>query len=209
MKQKNLKKILECFDREYGTDTYCFLEYKNAFELLIATILSAQCTDKRVNTVTKRLFAKYPDAKALAKADISDVEKEIHELGFYRAKAANITKCAKMLADEYGGRVPDCMDELVKLPGVGRKTANVILGNVYKIPSIVVDTHVKRISKKLGLTDETEPEKIEYELQKVLPKDHWILWNIHVITLGRTICTARNPKCSECFLRDFCISRSV
>ena len=204
MVTKRTREILEILDREYGTEMYCFLEYKNAYELLIATILSAQCTDKRVNIVTRHLFKHYPDAYALSKADLKEVEEEIHEVGFYHNKAANIINCAKMLTERFDGRVPDTIEELTSLPGVGRKTANVILGNVYHIPSIVVDTHVKRISNRLGMTENTDPEKIEHDLEKALPEDHWILWNLHIITFGREICTARNPKCEECFLRDYC-----
>ena len=204
MVTKRTREILGILDREYGTEMYCFLEYKNAYELLIATILSAQCTDKRVNLVTRHLFEHYPDAYALSKADLKEVEEEIHEVGFYHNKAANIINCAKMLTERFDGRVPDTIEELTSLPGVGRKTANVILGNVYHIPSIVVDTHVKRISNRLGMTENTDPEKIEHDLEKALPEDHWILWNLHIITFGREICTARNPKCEECFLRDYC-----
>ena len=204
MVTKRTREILEILDREYGTEMYCFLEYKNAYELLIATILSAQCTDKRVNLVTRHLFEHYPDTYALSKADLKEVEEEIHEVGFYHNKAANIINCAKMLTERFDGRVPDTIEELTSLPGVGRKTANVILGNVYHIPSIVVDTHVKRISNRLGMTENTDPEKIEHDLEKALPEDHWILWNLHIITFGREICTARNPKCEECFLRDYC-----
>ncbi len=201
------KNILKILDDQYGTEMYCFLEYKNAFELLIATILSAQCTDKRVNLVTRHLFKNYPDAFALAKADLKAVEEEIHEVGFFHNKAANIINCSKVLAEKYNGEVPATIEELTALPGVGRKTANVILGNVYHIPSIVVDTHVKRITKRLGLTENTEPEKIEHDLEKALPKDHWILWNLHIITFGREICSAQRPKCDQCFLRDYCLEK--
>ncbi len=204
MVTERTKKILEILDERYGTEMYCFLEYKNAYELLTATILSAQCTDKRVNQVTRHLFKNYPDAFALAKADLKKVEEEIREVGFYHNKAANIISCSKMLVEKYNGEVPATMEELTALPGVGRKTANVILGNVYHIPSIVVDTHVKRITKRLGLTENTDPEKIEHDLEKRLPKDHWILWNLHIITFGREICSAQRPKCDECFLRDYC-----
>lgn len=204
MVEERTKEILDILDRQYGTELYCFLEYKNAYELLIATILAAQCTDKKVNQVTRHLFVHYPDPYALSKADLSEVEKEIHDVGFFHNKAANIINCAKMLAERFGGEVPATIEELTSLPGVGRKTANVILGNVYHIPSVVVDTHVKRITKRLGLTRNTEPEKIEHDLEKALPEDHWILWNLHIITFGREICKALNPKCDECFLKDYC-----
>lgn len=200
--------ILKRLDERYGTDRYCFLEYKNAYELLVATILSAQCTDKRVNMVTKHLFKNYPDCYALAKAKLTDLEEEIHELGFFHAKARNLISMANSLVENFGGEVPDNIEDLTSLAGVGRKTANVILGNVYNVPSIVVDTHVKRISRRLGLTKETEPEKVEKDLQKILPKDHWIMYNIQIITFGREICTAQRPNCSECFLQDVCVDRS-
>ncbi|MBQ7637046.1 MAG: endonuclease III [Lachnospiraceae bacterium] len=207
MVTERTRKILEILDKQYGTEMYCFLEYNNAFELLIATILSAQCTDKRVNLVTRHLFKHYPDAYSLSKANLKEVEEEIHEVGFYHNKAANIINCSKMLAEKYKGEVPATIEELTALPGVGRKTANVILGNVYHIPSIVVDTHVKRISKRLGMTENTEPEKIEHDLEKALPEDHWILWNLHIITFGREICSAQRPKCEECFLREYCTEK--
>lgn len=197
-------RVLERLDREYGTDFRCFLEYETPWQLLIAVILSAQCTDARVNLVTRELFRKYDTLEKFAGAEQEELEQDIRSIGFYRMKAKNIISCCRTLVTEYGGRVPETLEELTSLAGVGRKTANVIRGNVYGEPSIVVDTHVKRISGKLGFTRETDPEKIEYELMKVLPRDHWILWNIHIITLGRTICTARSPRCGECFLRDLC-----
>lgn len=204
MIKKRTKEILEKLDERYGTEYVCYLEHRNAQELLIATILSAQCTDARVNIVTKDLFVKYPDIYAFAKADLTELENDIRPTGFYHNKAKNIIACAKMLCEKYNGEVPSDIDELIKLPGVGRKTANVIRGNIYHIPSIVVDTHVKRISNRLSLTKETDPEKIEFDLMKVLPKDHWILYNIQIITFGRSICHARSPKCSECFLTKYC-----
>ena len=203
-KKDRTSEILRRLDKEYGTDHVCYLEHENAWQLLIATILSAQCTDARVNIVTKDLFVKYPDISAFANADLKELEQDIHSTGFYHNKAKNIIACCKMLLDEYNGDVPSDIDALTRLPGVGRKTANVIRGNIYDIPSIVVDTHVKRISNKLGITKESDPEKIEFDLMKKLPQDHWILWNIHIITLGRTICKAVNPDCENCFLSDLC-----
>ena len=167
-------------------------------------MLSAQCTDARVNIVTKDLFVKYPSIEAFAKADREELEQDIRSTGFYRNKAKNIIACCQKLLLEFHGEVPSDLESLTSLAGVGRKTANVIRGNIFNEPSIVVDTHVKRISRKLGLTKEEDPEKIEYDLMHVLPKDHWILWNIHIITLGRTICTARSPQCEACFLKDEC-----
>ena len=202
--QERVKKILDLLDKEYTTEYRCYLEHENAWQLLIATILSAQCTDARVNIVTKDLFQKYPSLEAFANADLSELEQDIHSTGFYHNKAKNIIACARRILTEYGGEVPSKLEDLTSLAGVGRKTANVIRGNIFHEPSVVVDTHVKRISKKLGFTTEDDPVKIEFDLMEVLPKDHWILYNIHIITLGRTICTARTPKCEACFLREHC-----
>ena len=198
--------VLARLDAEYGTDDIIYLTHEEPWQLLIAVILSAQCTDARVNMVTPGLFRQFPSVEAFAEADIPALEEAIHSIGFYHSKAKNIKACCRRLHDVYQDRVPDTMDELLTLPGVGRKTANVILGNVYRKPSVVVDTHVGRISRKLGFTAETDPEKVEYELMEVLPEDHWILVNMHLITLGRTICFARKPHCGECFLKDLCPS---
>lgn len=202
--QEKCKKVLELLDEHYTTEYKCYLNHDNAWQLLIATMLSAQCTDARVNIVTKDLFKKYPDLESFADADIKELEKDIKSTGFYHNKAKNIIECAKRLVTDFNGNVPKTIEELTSLAGVGRKTANVIRGNIYNEPSIVVDTHVKRISRKLGFTKEEDPEKIEYDLMKVLPKDHWILFNIQIITHGRSICPARNPKCEQCFLYDYC-----
>ena len=204
--KQRITEILGRLDAEYGTEQICYLEYENAWQLLFATILSAQCTDARVNLVTRDLYREYPDLSSFAGASLSEMEKAIHSTGFYHNKAKNLIACAQMLLTEYKGEVPSKMEELVKLPGVGRKTANVIRGNIFGEPGIVVDTHVKRISGKLGLTKETDPEKIEFDLMKKLPKENWIRYNMQIITLGRTICTARNPRCADCFLRDLCPS---
>lgn len=201
---KKTKAILELLDERYGTEYRCFLNHENAWQLLIATILSAQCTDARVNIVTEKLFKKYPDPAAMAAADLKEMERDIHSTGFYHNKAKNIIACSRDLVEKHGGEVPSSMEELTALAGVGRKTANVVRGNIFHEPSIVVDTHVKRISKKLGVTKEEDPVKVEYDLMKALPKDHWILWNIHLITLGREICKAPTPKCGECFLTEHC-----
>jgi endonuclease III len=201
---KRIAEILKRLDEAYGTEYVCYLNHETPWQLLIAVILSAQCTDARVNIVTKDLFQKYPSLEAFANADLKELEQDIHSTGFYHNKAKNIISCARTLVEKYDGEVPRELEELITLAGVGRKTANVIRGNIYHEPSVVVDTHVKRISKKLGFTKEDDPVKIEYDLMKVLPKDHWILYNIQIITLGRSICTARNPKCTECFLSDLC-----
>lgn len=207
--KQQVAEICRILNETYGTDYKCYLNHENAWQLLIATMLSAQCTDARVNIVTKDLFVKYPTLQAFADADIKELEKDIYSTGFYKNKAKNIIGCAKKLISEYGGEVPSDIESLTKLDGVGRKTANVIRGNIYHEPSIVVDTHVKRISRLLGLTDSDDPVKIEYELMEKLPKEQWILYNIQIITLGRTICIARRPKCAECALNRVCPSANV
>lgn len=201
---KRTEEILKRLDEAYGTEYICYLNHENPWQLLIAVILSAQCTDARVNIVTKDLFAKYDSLEKFANADLKELEMDIRPTGFFHNKAKNIIGCAKRLIEAYGGEVPSQLEDLLTLPGVGRKTANVIRGNIYNEPSIVVDTHVKRISNRLGFTKEEDPEKIEFELMKKLPKEHWILYNIQIISFGRSICFARSPKCSECFLYDLC-----
>lgn len=205
MTKKELAQLItERLDEYYTTELTCYLNHDNAWQLLIATILSAQCTDARVNIVTEELFKKYKSLQDFADADIKELEQDIKSTGFYHNKARNIKACAGELIERHGGEVPSDIESLTSLSGVGRKTANVIRGNIYHEPSIVVDTHVKRISAKLGLTSNDDPVKIEMDLMKVLPKDHWILYNIQIIRLGRSICFARSPKCSECFMRDLC-----
>lgn len=197
--RQKVERILAILDEKYKLEDKCFLNYETPWQLLIATILSAQCTDDRVNQVTKDLFKKYGSLEAFAYADQKELEKDIFSTGFYKSKAKNIIACAQKLIAEHGGEVPKDIEELTKLPGVGRKTGNVIRGHIYNEPSIVVDTHVKRISKRLGLTQEDDPVKVETDLMKLLPKEHWIRYNRQIITHGRSICTARNPKCGECF----------
>ncbi len=204
MASKRTEEILRRLDEVYGTEYVCYLNHENPWQLLIAVILSAQCTDARVNIVTKDLFVKYDTLEKFARADLKELEKDIHSTGFYHNKAKNIIGCAKRLVEVYGGEVPSQLEDLLTLPGVGRKTANVIRGNIYNDPSIVVDTHVKRISNRLGFTKEEDPEKIEYDLMKKLPKEHWILYNIQIIAFGRSICFARSPQCQGCFLYDLC-----
>lgn len=204
MISKKVTNILDALDKAYGTEFKCYLNHDSAWQLLIATILSAQCTDARVNIVTEELFRKYPGVTYFANADLKELEEDIKPAGFQHNKAKNIIACCQKLVDDFGGEVPRSLEELTSLPGVGRKTANVIRGNIYGDPSIVVDTHVKRITKLLGLTDEDDPVKIEFELMKKLPKDHWIIYNIHIIRLGRSICIANRPKCDECMLKQYC-----
>jgi endonuclease-3 len=207
-KQERVAGILPLMDRYYGTDLKCFLHYDSPWQLLFSTIMSAQCTDARVNMVAEKLYKKYPSVQAFAEADIAELEKDIHSVGFFHSKARNLIACARKLMTDFNGEVPSGLEELTSLPGVGRKTANVIRGNVFDEPSVVVDTHVKRVSKRLGLTNETEPEKVEQDLMKILPKDHWILWNLQAISLGREICKAPSPRCESCFLSDYCRSSS-
>jgi len=205
-KKERASIIIERMNKEYGMDKTVYLNHDNAWQLLIAVIMSAQCTDKRVNMVTDTLFKKYKTLQSFADADLKELEEDIHSTGFYHNKAVNIIACAKKLIADYGGEVPSDLDALLSLPGVGRKTANVIRGNIYDIESIVVDTHVKRISKKWGFTNSDDPTAIEFDLMKLLPKEAWILYNIHVIALGRTLCTAKSPDCANCYLKDICPS---
>ena len=206
-KKERVSFVLEALDNEYGNKVQMYLDHNNAWELLIAVILSAQCTDARVNIVTKDLFRAYPGPDKLGYAELSHVEELIRSTGFFKNKAKNIIATSRVIHEEYGGDVPSTIEELTALPGVGRKTANVIRGNIYNDPSIVVDTHVKRISNKLKFTKNTDPEKIEYDLMKILPKDHWIRYNTQVIAHGRAVCIANRPKCEVCVLYEACPSR--
>jgi len=182
------------------------LEHETPFQLLIATILSAQCTDNQVNKVSKTLFLAYPDPKALALAPLNRIKKIIYSTGFYNNKAKNIKACAQVLMNEYEGIVPDEMDKLIKLPGVGRKTANVVLSAAFGRETIVVDTHVLRISNRLGLTDKKDPVKVEYELMEIIPEKHWNDLSLQLIYFGREICDAKKPLCPECPLLKICPS---
>ena len=191
-------------------NAHCALDYRSPLELTIATILSAQCTDKRVNMVTPALFAEFPTAQALADADPVRVEELIRSAGFFRAKTKSIIGMARALVEQHGGDVPMTMDSLVRLPGVGRKTANVVLGNAFGInEGVVVDTHVARVSGRLGLTSETDPVKIEQDLMPLFPREEWAMLSHLFIEHGRTICIARTPKCAECPLNDICPSSRV
>lgn len=180
------------------------LEFESPFTLLIATILSAQCTDERVNKVTPSLFKKFPNAKAFANAELESIEKEIFSTGFYKQKAKSIKECCRMLVENHNGLIPKTMEDLTKLPGVGRKTASVILGNAFNIPAIAVDTHVKRLSNLLGIISSDDAEKIEFRLMEVLPEEDWTIAGHLLMSHGRKICIARRPKCGECFLAKYC-----
>ncbi len=191
-------------------DAHCALDFENPYQLLVATILSAQCTDKRVNMVTPALFKEYPTPRALAAARQEDVEDLIRSTGFFRNKARSLIGMAGAVTHEHGGRIPDTMEALTGLPGVGRKTANVILGNAFeKNEGIVVDTHVTRLATRLGLTTETDAVKIEQALMPLFPRNRWAILSHLLIEHGRRICDARKPKCAECVLHDICPSSSV
>ena len=206
-KKSEVNEILKILDDTYGTDHRCYLHYETPWQLLFSTILSAQCTDARVNIVTADLYKKYPTLSDFASADLHEMEQDVKPTGFYHNKAKNLIACARRLLSDFDGEVPSDIDELTSLPGVGRKTANVIRGNIYDIDSIVVDTHVGRISRRLGLTKKTDPTDVEFELMKVLPQDHWTLYNLQIIAFGREICAARSPKCMACPLSGLCRSK--
>lgn len=196
--------VLKQLKKQYP-DAHCALEFKNAFQLLIATMLSAQCTDERVNKVTPQLFKKYPDPESLSKARLESIEKLIQSTGFFRNKAKNIKACCEILVAQHNAQVPKTLEELYELPGVGRKTANVVLGNAYNIASgVVVDTHVMRLTNRLGFVKSADPVKIESLLNALCPKNDWIMLSHYLIAHGRTICLARSPKCAQCLLKDAC-----
>lgn len=205
-REKRVREIMRRLDAHYGAEPPIFLKSENAWQLLFATILSAQCTDERVNRVTAQLFQKYRGLKDFADAELTELEEDVRPTGFYRNKARNIKACAAALLERFGGVVPDRIEELITLPGVGRKTGNLILGHIYNKPALVVDTHVKRISNRLGLADAADPTRVEYQLMETVPQEFWIRWNTHIISLGRSFCGSARPNCSECFLRDLCPS---
>lgn len=201
--KKKAENIIQALDRAFPK-VKTALRFHNPLELLIATILSAQCTDKRVNEVTERLFRKYRKAEDYLRVPVEELEEDIRPTGFFRNKAKNIRACCQELISRFGGQVPRTMEELVSLPGIGRKTANVVLGNAFGVPGIVVDTHVSRIARRLGLTQEKDPVKIEFALMPLIPQGHWTLFSHQLIALGRSLCSARSPRCPDCFLRAYC-----
>ncbi|MCL2753675.1 MAG: endonuclease III [Defluviitaleaceae bacterium] len=205
-KKERLNAILAALDARYPFEDKCYLNYTQPHELLIATILSAQCTDDRVNIVTENLFVKYPTMEAFANAKQSEMEQDVRQTGFYRNKAKNIITAMQQLLEHHSGVLPSSVEELTALAGVGRKTANVVRCHIFGLPSVVVDTHVKRISARLGLTKNTDPTKIEFDLMKILPKTHWIRYNHQIIAFGREICKAPRAKCGECFMTELCPS---
>lgn len=207
--KKRTAEVIKRLKKAYP-DAHCALVHSNPFELMIATILSAQCTDERVNIVTADLFRKYRSPQDLANADQRELEKDIHSTGFFRNKAKNIKAASRRIIDVYGGKVPQTMDDLLTLGGVARKTANVVLGNAFGIASgVVVDTHVSRLSQRLGLTIQTTPEKIEKDLTVLVPKKDWVMFSHWLIFHGRQVCNARKPKCDQCCLADQCPGRML
>jgi endonuclease-3 len=204
---ERIAEILRRLEAAYP-NAECALHHRNAWELLVATILSAQCTDARVNMVTPELFRKYPTPQAMAEASLHAIEEEIRSTGFYRNKAKSIVGAAKKIVSDFGGKVPKTMAELLTVPGAARKTANVVLGVAYRVAEgVVVDTHVLRLSHRLGLTKQTDPKKVEQDLMKIIPKDHWIQFSHEMIHHGRQVCIARKPRCVDCTLETLCNSK--
>jgi len=204
-KRERVLKIIEIFNQTYG-DAPCTLDFTTPLELLVATQLAAQCTDLRVNIVTRDLFEKYQTVENFANADLAELEQDVKSTGFYRNKAKNIISCCKRIISEFGGEVPGNLDDLLSLAGVGRKTANLVLGDIFGVPGVVVDTHAMRISNLLGLTKHSEPYKIELDLQKVVPTNYWGKFCRQMVFHGREFCVARRPKCGECPISELCLA---
>lgn len=202
-KKQRALKISELLEEMYP-EAACSLEYAEPLQLMVATILAAQCTDARVNMVTKELFRKYRSVQDFAYAEQEELEQDIRSTGFYHNKAKNIIAACKMIISDFGGRVPPNMEDLLKLPGVGRKTANLILNDCFGVPGVVIDTHAKRLANRMGLTDNEDPEKIEYDLMKILPNEKWGSFCHQLVYHGRALCDARKPKCSECAIKPYC-----
>ena len=203
-----MAEILAELKRLYPT-AHCSLNFETPYQLLIATILSAQCTDDRVNKVTPALFERYPDAQAASKAKPADLERLVASTGFFRAKAKSILETSRLLVEHHGGQVPQELESLVKLRGVGRKTANVVLGNAYGIPGMVVDTHVGRLSRRMGMTKASDPVKVEHDLMELVPREDWVLFSHLLICHGRAVCDARKPDCGGCTLANLCPKTGV
>lgn len=201
-KSERAAKIDAILTQRYPNDTA--LNFQNVLQLLVATILSAQCTDEQVNRVTPELFSRYPDARSFAEADLTELEQAIYSTGFYRQKARSIKGCCRAIVDKFGGEVPRTLEEMVTLPGVGRKTANLVLGIAEGKPGVVVDTHVTRLARRMGLTTNRDPAKIEKDISALLPPDRWLPISSGFIYLGREFCTARKPRCPECPVADHC-----
>ncbi|MCB2185797.1 MAG: endonuclease III [Deltaproteobacteria bacterium] len=195
--------VLALLDRHYPA-AQCALDFQNPWELLVATILSAQCTDERVNLVTPELFRQIPDVGAMARADEARVQELIRSTGFFRNKAKSLLGAARAIVAEHGGQVPGSLAELTQLPGVGRKTANVVLGNAFGVPGLTVDTHMTRVNRRLGFTNQTDAVKIEFQLMEIIPPERWTLYSHQIILHGRQVCQAKKPRCPECFLLEHC-----
>ncbi|MCY3624480.1 MAG: endonuclease III [Candidatus Dadabacteria bacterium] len=202
--KKKARKILQFLKKTYP-DAKCHLAFKNASELLVGSILSAQCTDKRVNMITPGLFKKYPDLGAFSGASEEELQNDVRSTGFYRNKAKAIINCSREIIQKHEGKVPCEMEELVKLPGVGRKTANVIIGNYFRKPGIIVDTHIMRLSRRLGLTSNSDPVKIEFDLRECIPEKDWTFFSNSLGDHGRNVCKARKPLCSKCGISHVCL----
>lgn len=202
-KKKRMANIIAILEKEYP-NAHIVLKYNSPFELLVATILSAQCTDERVNKVTEKLFKKYITIDDYLKVPQEELERDIYSTGFFKSKASKIRESARILLEQFNGELPNTMEELTKLPGVGRKTANVLLANLFNTPGIVVDTHVIRLSNRLGFVDTDNPEKIEFALYEIVPKNKWIALTYYLIEHGRKICSARSPKCEKCSISQYC-----
>ncbi|HHV28715.1 endonuclease III [Acetivibrio mesophilus] len=202
-RRKRVKEIIKVFNQLYK-DAQCTLDYEDPLQLLISTQLAAQCTDARVNIVAKTLFKKYKNAHDFANADLKELEQDIKPTGFYHNKAKNIKETCRIIIEKYGGQVPGNMEDLLTLPGVGRKTANLVLGDIFGIPGIVVDTHAKRLSNRIGLSSSSDPKKIEFELMEVVPEESWSVFCHQMVYHGRAVCKARKPECDKCEIIDFC-----
>ncbi len=202
-KKARVIEIIKVFDRLYS-DADCSLEYKDPLQLLVSTQLAAQCTDARVNIVTKSLYKKYKNVFDFANADLSELEQDIKSTGFYRNKARNIKEACRMIIDKFEGKVPDNINDLLTLPGVGRKTANLVLGDIYGIPGIVIDTHAKRLSNRIGLSKNEDPTKIEFDLMKIVPEENWNKFCHQLVYHGRAVCKARKPECAKCGILEYC-----
>ncbi len=200
---KRMRDILRILKKTYP-DASCSLTYESPFQLLIATVLSAQCTDARVNKVTPELFKRYPDAQSMSRAGLDDLEELVRTTGFFRSKAKSLAQIAQQLTEKYEGEVPKTLEALTEMRGVGRKTANVVLGNAYGIPGLVVDTHVGRISRRLGFTKAADPVKVETEMMPVVPRKDWTLYSHLLIDHGRAVCLARKPRCGDCVVFKLC-----
>ena len=203
--EQKVLEIIKVFNELYP-DADCSLDYGDPLQLMISTQLAAQCTDARVNMVTPGLFAKYRDVYQFADANLEELEQEIKSTGFYHNKAKNIIGACKMIVSDFGGKLPSNMEDLLKLPGVGRKTANLVLGDYFNVPGIVVDTHAKRLSNRIGLSQNEDPEKIEYDLMKIVPKENWTTFCHQLVYHGRAVCNARKPACERCSIGSFCNS---